>query len=222
MVFRRLARYNKPLTVVLLLVGGAGLFLLPPVQHLLNQADGVMHLSRWGNWAAVIYTLVFALMTVLGLPGNGLAIAAGAVFGLLWGTLWSVVGATLGAVGAFWLARTLLHSWADRRFGRHSLLVKLNHAVLRHPLQFVLFTRCAPIVPFNLVNFLFGLTPIDLKTYTVGTVIGIIPGTFAYVWLGTAGTQVVHGGDRLPLFGALALLSALSLLPLLLKKRSDP
>ncbi len=76
-----------------------------------------------------------------------------------------------------------------------------------------------PPFPFSLVNFLFGLTPIDLKTYVVGTFVGIIPLSAAYAWLGVTGNQVLHGGDRLPLFLALGLLTLLSLLPILARQR---
>jgi uncharacterized membrane protein YdjX (TVP38/TMEM64 family) len=72
---------------------------------------------------------VFSTIAIaLGFPGNVLAVTGGAMFGLLLGTLLSVVGGTLGAIGAFWLARYSLHDWANRTFGHHRLLKRLNHA----------------------------------------------------------------------------------------------
>jgi uncharacterized membrane protein YdjX (TVP38/TMEM64 family) len=168
-----------------------------------------------GIWSAPLFVSLFTGLTVVGIPGNMLAIAAGGIFGLAWGTVWSVLGATLGAVGAFGLARHCLHGWAEHRWGQHPLLQRLRRAIHHRPLNFVLMVRFAPISPFNLVNFLFGLTPLKLSTYALGTLVGIIPGTFAYVWLGVGGMEVMHGGDRWQLAAALGLLMLLSGFPLI-------
>lgn len=78
--------------------------------------------------------------------------------------------------------------------------------------------RFAPISPFNIVNFLFGLTPIEGYHYTIGTFFGIIPGTIAYTWLGVTGDAAWKGGSRLQFFIALGFLALLSLLPILVKR----
>ncbi|MBC6418975.1 MAG: TVP38/TMEM64 family protein [Prochloron sp. SP5CPC1] len=134
------------------------------------------------------FILVYAVVTVIGVPGTILTIAGGLVFGLGWGSLWSVIGATLGAMGSFWAARYLA-------------------------------VRFAPISPFNVVNFLFGLTPIHWVPYSLGTFIGIIPGTLAYTWLGTSGSEALAGGERLPFILALGFLTLLSIIPFLARKK---
>ncbi|MBW4493937.1 MAG: TVP38/TMEM64 family protein [Oscillatoria princeps RMCB-10] len=189
-----------------------------PLKVLLDHTFLVAHLERWGNWAVCLFVLAFALATVLGLPGVVFPIAGGAVFGLFWGTFWSVVGATLGAMGAFWVARCLLHDWAERRFGHHKALRRLKQAVAGNPLAFVVAIRLAPISPFNVVNFLFGLTPVSWVTYSAGTFFGIIPGTLAYTWLGVTGLSALQGGDRLPFFMALGFLALLCFLPVLARR----
>ncbi len=122
-------------------------------------------------------------------------------------------------MGSFWAARYLLHDWIEKRFGAHPALVKFKGAVLDKPFSFVLAVRFAPISPFNVVNFLFGLTPIHWVPYSVGTFIGIIPGTLAYTWLGTSGSEAIAGGDRLPFFLALGFLTLLSIIPFLARKK---
>ena len=140
------------------------------------------------------------------------------LFGLSWGTFWSVLGATVGALGAFLAARYLLQDWAVERFGKHPLLKRIDGAIARKPLGIVLTLRFAPITPFNLINYLFGLTPIHWFPYTLGTFVGIIPGTLLYTWLGVTGKDAFSGGDRLPFMIALAFLCILSILPPLLMK----
>jgi uncharacterized membrane protein YdjX (TVP38/TMEM64 family) len=185
-----------------------------PLRALFDEQFLVQQLQRWGYWAICIFVLVYTLATVLGVPGTVLTLVGSVVFGLVWGTFWSVVGATLGAIAAFWVARYLLRNWAEHRFRHHKALVRFNQAVMHRPLVFVLAVRFAPICPFNLVNFLFGLTPINWVDYAIGTFFGIIPGTLAYAWLGVTGKEALQGGDRLPFFLALSFLTLLSVLPL--------
>ncbi|MBR8828892.1 MAG: TVP38/TMEM64 family protein [Gomphosphaeria aponina SAG 52.96 = DSM 107014] len=162
---------------------------------------------------------LYTLLTVMGVPGTILTVAGGVIFGLVWGTFWSVVGATLGAMGAFWTARYLCHDWVESRWGKHQALVKLCQAVKEKPLLFVLAVRFAPISPFNVVNFLFGLTPIHWGIYSLGTLMGIIPGTLVYTWLGVSGNEAWQGGDRFPFFLALAFLALLCAIPLVTGKK---
>ncbi|MGB2927070.1 MAG: TVP38/TMEM64 family protein [Limnothrix sp.] len=159
---------------------------------------------------------LYIVLTVLGIPGTILTTVGGLLFGLSWGTFWSVWGATLGALGAFWTARYLLQSWLHQKFQHHPTLKRLHHSIEKNPLSLVLTLRFAPISPFNVLNFLFGLTPIHWFPYTLGTFIGIIPGTIIYTWLGISGKIALSGGDRLPLILSISALLILSLLPFLI------
>lgn len=179
-------------------------------QWLLDPTFWVHPLERGG---AVLFISLYVVLTAVGVPGTILTVAGGIVFGLWWGTLWSVLGATLGAIAAFSLARYFLHDWVSQRFAQHPQLQRFQQAVEKMPLQFVLAIRFAPISPFNLVNFLLGLTPLRLRTYAIGTFFGIMPGSLAYTWLGVTGQQAFAQGAILPLFLALMVLSGLSLLP---------
>ncbi|MEB3279383.1 MAG: TVP38/TMEM64 family protein [Lyngbya sp.] len=176
-------------------------------------------IEKWGNWAIFGYILLYILLTIVGIPAIPLTMAGGIFFGLGWGTFWSVIAATLGAIAAFVMTRYLLQNWALKTFSRHYAIRKFNRATTQNPLKFVLFVRLAPIFPFNLCNFLFGLTPIQLQDYSLGTVLGIIPGTFTYTWLGVSGKRAIEGSDRFSIFLALAIATLLCLLPSITRKR---
>lgn len=194
------------------------LYFLSQAVVLYNEAFLVNTMRQQGQYAPLIFVLLFTIATSLGFPGNVMSVVGGAVFGLVWGTVWSLLGATFGAIGAFWLARSFLHDWVAQQFGQLPLLKRLNQAIANYPFTIVLATRFTPLSPFSLVNFLFGLTPIHFKTYAWGTLFGLLPLTFAYSWLGITGHTAINGGDRLPVIFALSLLTILSVLPILTKK----
>lgn len=165
-----------------------------------------------------LFLLAHIAANAVGIPGTILVVVGGAVYGLWWGTVWSVTGATLGAVAAFWLARYLLYDWFKQRFHHQPLLKKLNSAICDKSLGCVLIVRFSPVSPFNVVNFAFGLTPVPVRDYATGTLIGIIPGTLAYTWLGVTGAAALSGGKLLPLICCLLLLMLLSAMPLIVQR----
>jgi uncharacterized membrane protein YdjX (TVP38/TMEM64 family) len=198
------------------------LFMLPwlgkGIPILFDQVRLEKHLMKAGSWAGAVFLFLQLGATVLGIPGVVLTIAGGALFGFFWGSLLSWFGSTLGAIGAFWVARSLFHRWAMRRFGHRPALTKLHSAIGNHPLRFVLMMRFAPINPFNILNFLFGLTKIHVWPYSLGTGLGIIPGVLAYTWLGETGQQAIQGKGLGALMIACLLLMLLSGFPLVLRR----
>ena len=195
---------------------GAGVIALhyhPMLYKWFNQDRIVAWVMGLGPWSVPGFVGAHVVATAIGVPGTVLVLAGGVCFGVGYGTLWSVVGATLGAIAAFGLARTFLRDRILHRWGQSRPLRQLNQQMRRSPWTAVLTARFAPISPFNLVNFLFGLTPISLRIYSIGTFIGIIPGTALYTWVGSSGANMLSGGDPIPFAIAIAGLGLLSLLP---------
>lgn len=191
-----------------------------PLDSLFDGAALAESLHRWGRASFGGFILVYILLTAIGIPGTVMTVAGGTVFGLVWGTLLSVVGATLGAMAAFFIARYFLRNWAERHFRRHKTLHRFDRAVRKHPWSFVFIVRFAPISPFNLVNFLFGLTSVRWVPYSIATLVGIIPGTLAYTWLGVTGGEAIAGGDRGPFLLALGAIALLSALPMVISGKN--
>lgn len=187
---------------------------------LVDQAFWVQLLAMKPVWGVVIFLVAHTIAAICGLPGTFLVVIGGIVFGLVWGTIWSVIGATLGAIAAFCVARYCFRQWVTQRFEHHVALQTLNQLVQQNEWSCVLAIRFTPISPFSVVNFLFGLTGVSFKPYAIGTLVGIIPGTLAYTWLGVAGQNAWTGNGMMPLMIALVALAGLSAMPLLIKRRS--
>jgi uncharacterized membrane protein YdjX (TVP38/TMEM64 family) len=186
----------------------------------------VAALQAWvegaGAAAPLLFVALYALATVLFLPGLILTLAGGALFGPAWGTLYNLVGATLGATLAFLVSRYLASNWVQARIasgtgGRVGRLVK---GVEAEGWRFVAFTRLVPLFPFNLLNYAFGLTRIPLLHYTLASFVFMLPGALAYTYLGFAGREAVAGAEGMIRNGliALALLAVVAFLPRLVAR----
>lgn len=171
-----------------------------------------------GVWAPIGHLVLFALATVLFVPGALFGLAGGLLFGPFLGTIVNLTGATLGATVAFLIARYVAGDWIKQRAGGR--LARLVSGVEAEGWRFVALTRLVPLVPFNLLNYALGLTGIRLLPYVLTSLLCMIPGTLAYTWLGHAGREAISGNDaaiRYGLFG-LAALAAITLLPGLVRR----
>lgn len=190
------------------------------ISLLLDPHALLMALCSLGPWTVPVFLAAHVIATAVGVPGTLLVLVGGVKFGLWWGSLWSLIGATVGAIAAFWVARYLLQGWFHRRFAKHRIFSQIDKVMDTHSFNCVLAVRFAPLSPFNLVNFLFGLTSVPVGAYALGTLIGIAPGTVAYTWVGLAGIEAMRGEGLWPLTLALGFLAVLSLMPLYLRQRA--
>lgn len=144
--------------------------------------------------ALVIYALVYVAVVALSLPGGLLlTLAGGFLFGWLLGGLVTVVAATVGATLIFLIARSSLGTALAARAGPR--LSALREGFQKDGLYYLLFLRLVPAFPFWLVNIAPALLGVRLSTYVLGTAIGIIPGTFAFAFVG-AGLDSVVAAQR--------------------------
>ena len=174
-----------------------------------------------GLLAPLGHVLLFAVATVLFVPGVIFGLAGGALFGPVLGTILNLAGATLGATGAFLVARYLAADWVRSRAGPR--LERLIAGVEEEGWRFVAFVRLVPLFPFNLTNYALGLTRIPLTHYVLASTICMAPGTLAYTWLGHAGREALAGNATAIRYGliALALLAAVAFLPRLVRRLRD-
>lgn len=154
-----------------------------PISHWASQ---VVDWVRGAGAAGVaVYAAVYVGAAVLMLPGSLLTAGAGLAYGPWWGTLLvspvSVVAATI----AFALGRTVARGWIARRASADPKFRAVDAAIARQGFKIVVLVRLSPIVPFNVLNYALGLTGVGLRDYVLGSFIGMLPGTFLYVYLGS-------------------------------------
>ncbi len=196
----------------------AGIVLAVAYREHLDAAALTAWVASAGAAGPLVFMAIYALATILFLPGSLLTLAGGALFGPAWGTLYNLTAATLGAALAFLIARYLAADWVQTRSG--GIGKRLVQGVEAEGWRFVAFTRLMPLFPFNLLNFALGLTRIPFLHYLVATYVCMLPGALAYTWLGYAGREAAAGGEGLIQKGliALALLAGMAFLPRLIAR----
>jgi uncharacterized membrane protein YdjX (TVP38/TMEM64 family) len=159
-------------------------------------------LETMGLWAPLIYILLYTLGTLLILPSTPLNLTGGAIFGIWWGTLWTTIAALVAAIAAFAFTRTIGREWVSQKLaGRWSAV---DAEICQGGLFYIFAIRLLPIIPYGIVNFVAGLTSIKFKDYSIGTLLGTLPGVLPFVMMG-AGMTELSQGNVLPLMAAFAL-----------------
>ncbi len=202
--------------LLVLLSLGIGLAIL--YRDRLDAAALQQWIQQAGTAAPLLFMAIYAIGTVLFLPGSVLTLAGGVLFGPVLGTFYNLTGATIGAMLAFLLARYLASDWVEQKTGGR--LKRLKEGVEKEGWHFVAFVRLVPLFPFNLLNYALGLTRIRLSHYLIATYICMLPGAAAYTYLGYAGREAVAGGEGLiqKALLALALLALAAFLPRLIAR----
>lgn len=140
-----------------------------------------------GAAGAVVFVVGYALLVLVPTPASLLTILGGALFGVVLGSVLVWAGATLGALGGFVLGRRLGRPAVDRLLrGR---LHRVDAALGRHGLPAVLAVRLVPVLPFTPLNYASGAVALRSRDYALGTAVGIVPGTVAYVSVGASGAE---------------------------------
>ena len=150
-------------------------------------------LQGLGSWAALAYIGLFTLLPAFFFPVAVLALAGGLLFGLFRGSVYTFIGAILNCTLMFLMARSIGRKQIE------ALIQKRLSPVWQQRLQgmegrtgflLLIVLRLIPAVPYNLINYAFGLTAMPFRVYLLASAIGIIPGTLAFINIGDKALDV--------------------------------
>jgi uncharacterized membrane protein YdjX (TVP38/TMEM64 family) len=142
-----------------------------------------------GIWGALVFGLVYVSAVVALLPGSALTLAAGALFGLVGGTVVASLASTTGAALAFLIGRYLARDRIAARLHHYPRFNAIDRAIGESGWKIVALLRLSPAVPFNLQNYLYGVTAIRFWPCVLTSWMTMLPATFMYVYLGHLGRE---------------------------------
>jgi len=175
--------------------------------------------------AVVVFWLAYVLTVAFSLPGAAwMTLVGGFLFGTWAASVYVVTAATVGAVGIFLAARYAFRDYFAAKGG--GWVKRFESGFHEDAMSYMLVLRLVPIFPFWMVNLAPALIGVPLRTYVIGTFIGIIPGSWVYCSVGNGLGAVFDRGDTpdlgiifepqilVPIIG----LAVLSLIPVVYKR----
>ncbi|MCM3718303.1 TVP38/TMEM64 family protein [Fictibacillus phosphorivorans] len=163
--------------VILLLALNHFVFKLTP----LSLRDWVL---SYGMVAPVIYVFINVIRPFTLFPITVLSVAGGLAFGVFWGTVYTVFSSTLGAVISFYVAKHLGARWLKRTTDAPSKIEKWQRQLKEKGFFYIFLLRIIPILNFDLVSYVAGVSRLRLRSYIFATILGVLPGTLASNLLG--------------------------------------
>jgi pyruvate/2-oxoglutarate dehydrogenase complex dihydrolipoamide dehydrogenase (E3) component/uncharacterized membrane protein YdjX (TVP38/TMEM64 family) len=182
---------SKVILIVLLAAAVFIGFLFLPVRSWFMHFEG--YVQSLGAIGPVVVVLVYVICTVLLVPGSAITIGSGTLFGLQTGFIVVVLGANLGALCSFLLARGFLREKVSSWGAVNPKFRSLDQAIGKQGFKMVLLTRLSPVFPFVLLNYLLGLTAVRTSAYALANLLGMLPATFLFVYIGAAARDAIAG-----------------------------
>lgn len=157
-------------------------------------ADQVVALVDWAQThrvaGALLYVVCVVLATVLFVPGSGSMMIAGYLFGFGLGTVVSALAITLGAQCAFLVGRLVAREWVAARVAGNPRLRAIEAGLREEAFLIVVLTRLSLVIPFNLLNYAYGITSVRGGVHFFATSAGMLAPVALYVYLGTLARDI--------------------------------
>lgn len=157
-----------------------------------------------GVWGPILYIIVYVLRPLILFPAGVLSAAAGVIWGTALGFFYLQIAANISSTAEFLIARYFARGVVEKYLkGR---LVTLDKKIEKHGFLTVLMIRLIPNVAWDIQNFSLGLTKVKFRDYFIATLIGIMPGSFAFVFFGASLIKVLANPKNFWIIGVAVLL----------------
>ncbi|CAM6129491.1 unnamed protein product [Calypogeia fissa] len=157
-------------------------------------------LEGYGPAGYGLFVLVYAGLELLAIPAIPLTMSAGLLFGAAIGTIIVSIAGTIAATGAFLISRYLARDRILALAKGNKKFLAIDKAIGDDGFRVVTLLRLSPLLPFSLGNYLYGLTSVKLGPYVLGSWLGMLPGSWAYVSAGALSRSFIIQSENEPIF----------------------
>lgn len=137
-----------------------------------------------GIWGPIIYIIVYVLRPLIFFPASVLSATAGVIWGTALGFFYLQIAANISALAEFFIARYFARGAIEKYLKGRAF--NLDKKIEKHGFLTVLLIRLIPNVAWDIQNLSLGLTRVKFRDYFLATLIGIMPGSFAFVFFGAS------------------------------------
>jgi uncharacterized membrane protein YdjX (TVP38/TMEM64 family) len=142
----------------------------------------------YGALSVVAYEFLHIIRPFTFIPVTPFTIAGGYIYGHVFGLALAMVGTTLAAVITFFLSRYLFRDYLKKRLSTH--YAGFDSRFDSGGIFTVAAMRVIPILPFDAVGYVAGVSSIRFRDYLLGTLLGELPGAFVLTMLGNSLTNI--------------------------------
>ncbi len=214
-------KHFKLIAIVLVLAACIyGLFASGLVETITDLDKLKLMIEEAGVLGYFLYIGIFIVVAVFSLPASMVTIVGGIAFGPVLGAILALTGSTLGALAAFIVARYIARDFIVGKFGDNVVFKKVEEGVAKNGRDFLMITRLVPVFPYNIQNYAYGVTNINVVMYTVISFITMAPGAFIYAYMaGDIAENGVTPEVMIKLVVAGAVLFAVAQIPKIIAKK---
>jgi len=126
----------------------------------------------------------FAFKQAYGSVGKALLVGVPAVW----------IGASVGAALAMLMGRFVFKDWVTKKSENYPKVKAIQKAIQQEGLKLIFLLRLCPVIPFNILNYIMGITEIKFSHFNLGS-LGMIPGTLVYVFIGTTISSIADAAS---------------------------
>ncbi len=142
----------------------------------------------FGALSPAAFIMINILRPFTFLPVTPFTIAGGFIFGHFYGLLLSLIGTMLSAVLTFSMSRYLFRDRIKRWLkGRYD---GVDKGLESSGIFMIAAARVIPVIPFDAVSYIAGISNISFIDYLIGSLIGEFPGAFILTMLGSNLSQI--------------------------------
>ncbi len=153
------------------------------MQSLIQYIQAFVMANPEHTWVTIVVVKIVG--AVLFMPGAPTTLLAGSLLGNFNGVTATLIGSYIGSALTFFVSRYLFRDWVEKKFlPKYPKIREYEELLFTNGFKTVLFLRLVPLFPFNALNYILGVTRVTFKEFFFGTLIGIVPGTIIYVYLG--------------------------------------
>ncbi|KAJ0257644.1 hypothetical protein HA466_0084800 [Hirschfeldia incana] len=149
-------------------------------------------IEGYGPAGYALFIAVYAGLEILAIPALPLTMSAGLLFGSLVGTIIVSISGTMAASAAFLIARYFARERILKLVEGNKKFLAIDKAIGENGFRVVTLLRLSPLLPFSLGNYLYGLTSVKFVPYVLGSWLGMLPGSWAYVSAGAFGRAIIQ------------------------------
>lgn len=170
--------------------GAVGYIYRDQINAFLTQFSSII--DGYGPAGYALFVAVYSGLEILAIPAIPLTLSAGLLFGSFTGTIIVSISGTIAASVAFLIARYFARERILKLVEENPKFLAIDKAIGENSFRVVTLLRLSPLLPFSLGNYLYGLTSVQFVPYVLGSWLGMLPGTWAYVSAGAFGRAVIQ------------------------------